>query len=152
LCARYYVQQWPTDPRIVQTISLGSPFNGTSVATWMPKALCKDLRPDSHVIASLKRSSLEPLRVPHSSIATKHDQLVKPWQSALFSRGTTFVFSTLGHNSLLFDQNVADTVVSELRRCINSTAQDRDFAQPFFAIGKRLHPTTTTSERIQPNL
>jgi len=119
LVARHYVQVSPRDDRVVQTVSLGSPFAGTHIARAVPRFLACDLLRDARALHDIEASWRDGERVPHTSIVASHDHLVVPSWSAAYPHGDVFVASSRGHNSLLFDPHIAnivsDIVVSRIR-------------------------------------
>jgi pimeloyl-ACP methyl ester carboxylesterase len=116
LAARYYVQVSPRDPRVVQTISLGSPFAGTRSVAWIPGDLYSGLRPGSRVLRVIERTWSQAALVPHTSIAASHDLLVQPPASALGPSGAVMVVPSCGHASLLYDPRVAECVADRIRQ------------------------------------
>jgi len=133
IVARYYVQVSARDPRIVQTISLASPFAGTAVARWVPDFFCHDVTPNSVVLSRIERAWRRGSSVPHTSFVATHDQLVVPARSAAYPHGEVLTFPARGHNTLLFD----DEVASALTRCIQhppsasmADGSDEDHAHP----------------------
>jgi triacylglycerol lipase len=113
LAARYYVDELGGDPRVVQTISLASPFAGVPRAGLLPGALARDLDPQNSLLARL-RAGVD-RGVPHFSIAGSHDTLVPdgalPSAEKLEAPGC-------GHNALLYDPLVLEEVVSRVRAAI----------------------------------
>jgi triacylglycerol lipase len=118
--ARWYVQELGGHDRVVQTISLGSPFAGTEHAKVFPFLIGKDLHSESAVLAKL-RSSEYATRVPHMSIVAEDDRVVVPFHSAMFHIGEVVVMPGRGHNSLLFDDEVAEIVVDRIRNASKFT-------------------------------
>lgn len=116
LAARYYVQVAPRDQRVLQTISLGSPFAGTRTVSWMPGKLYAGLRPGSSVLELLEVSWPRAAHVPHTSIAATHDLLVQPPASAAWPHGDTLLAGVCGHAGLLYDPRVAECVADTIRR------------------------------------
>jgi triacylglycerol lipase len=95
------------DPRVVQTISLATPFGGVPRAAWLGVDTGRDLRPQSAV---LRRILVHPdaARIPHLSIIAGADTLA-PVAHAL-PGGEVLVMEGRGHNTLLFDDEVARAV------------------------------------------
>jgi len=116
IVARYYVQVSPRDHRVVQTISLGSPFAGSRVASAVPRWIARDVAIGSRVLAEIERNWRRGDHVPHTSIVASHDQMVIPHWSAAYPHGDVVIAEARGHNALLFDREVADRVVDILRR------------------------------------
>jgi pimeloyl-ACP methyl ester carboxylesterase len=97
------------DPRVVATISLAAPFAGIPGAAWLGVPTVRDLRPDSAV---LRRILLHPeaARVPHLSIVAGADTLLQAPVSHALPGGDVLVMEGRGHNTLLFDDDVAGAV------------------------------------------
>jgi pimeloyl-ACP methyl ester carboxylesterase len=97
------------DPRVVQTISLASPFGGVPRAAWLGVDTGRDMHPRSTV---LRRILLHPDagRVPHLSIVAGADTLVPAPVAHALPGGDVLVMDGRGHNALLFDEEVARAV------------------------------------------
>ncbi len=114
LVARYCVQVGDRDARVRRTVSLASPFFGSRIARYVPRALCPGIEPGSPALEELLRNHHRGAHVPHTSIASTHDQLVWPWHSAVYPHGRRVVVHARGHNTLLFDPDVAARVIEAL--------------------------------------
>ncbi|HEV8245292.1 MAG TPA: hypothetical protein VGP93_05975 [Polyangiaceae bacterium] len=112
LVSRWFVQELGGDPRVVQTISLGTPFAGTSRARLFPAPVGRDIVPGSWLLRRLERRASG--GVPHCSIAGADDQIVP--SGALFSGGEGLVIQGCGHNGLLYHPLTLATVVRKVRR------------------------------------
>jgi triacylglycerol lipase len=108
LVARWFALE-SGDRRVVQTISLATPFGGVPAATWLGLASGRDLSPQSGV---LRRIALHPdaTRIPHLSIIAGADTLVIAPVSHALPGGDVKVMDGRGHNTLLFDDEVARVV------------------------------------------
>lgn len=126
LVARYYVQVGVGDPRVRQTISLASPFHGSNIARYVPNCFCPDLEPQSPSLQDLLRQHARANHIPHTSIASTHDQLVWPWQSAIYPHGTAIVVRARGHNTLLFDPCISNHVTRTLKNSNSLRASTYD--------------------------
>ena len=126
--ARYFVQVAPCDARVVQTISLGSPFAGTRAASIVPRFVSRDVAVGSRVLDKIERRWRLGAHVPHTSILASHDQLVAPRWSAAYPHGDVIVANARGHNALLFDGEVARLVVDVVKgraaRCARGDAAE----------------------------
>lgn len=109
LIARYYVQSRAPSRRIVQTISLASPFRGTAQAKWLPGPFGRDVMPGSETLRFLAETA-ERVEIPHTSFIAPLDTVVTPPESAVFWHGEALELQGLGHNALLFDAEVHATV------------------------------------------
>jgi triacylglycerol lipase len=112
--ARWFVQEHPEDARIVQTISLASPFGGSDVARRLPVFVGAELHASSALLARL-RHGVRAACVAHTSIVAGEDRVVPPGCAA-FPHGDVVVLPGRGHNSLLFDPDVTRHVIDRIRR------------------------------------
>ena len=112
LVIRWYVQLLGGDPRVVQTISLGSPFEGSPGARLMPGAAGNDIAPDSVVLRRLAETAHVADEVRHLSIAAEDDTVAGP--DAALGWGHRIEVPDCGHNGLLYDRRVASHVVSRV--------------------------------------
>jgi pimeloyl-ACP methyl ester carboxylesterase len=114
IIARWYALE-ASDPRVIETISLGAPFAGVPGAGWLGLGTMRDLGPTSPV---LRRIALDPnaSRIPHLSIIAGADALVGRPVSHALPGGDVLVMEGLGHNTLLFDEGVARAVEARVLR------------------------------------
>ena len=112
IVARWFALQ-ARDPRVVQTISLASPFAGVPSAAWLGLDSGRDLHPRSHV---LRHILLHPgaAEIPHLSIIAGADTLIDAPIKHALPGGDVVVMEARGHNSLLFDEDVARTIVQRI--------------------------------------
>lgn len=112
IVARYFALE-ANDPRVVQTISLASPFAGVPSAAWLGLDSGRDLHPKSRV---LRRVRLHPRAgvIPHLSIIAGADTLIDAPVSHALPGGEVLVMEARGHNTLLFDAEVARAVVQRI--------------------------------------
>jgi triacylglycerol lipase len=106
--SRYFALE-AKDPRVVGTISLASPFAGVKGAAWLGIESVRDLHPSSAV---LRRILLHPdaAAIPHLSIIAGADSLVDAPRAHALPGGDVIVMERRGHNTLLFDDEVARVV------------------------------------------
>lgn len=111
IVARYFALT-SKDRRIIQTISLATPFAGVPRAAWLGLGSARDLDTQSPI---LRRIALHPdaAKIPHLSIIAGADTLVETPVAHALPGGDVLVMEARGHNSLLFDDEVARAV--ELR-------------------------------------
>lgn len=115
LVARYYVQELGGDARVRQTISLASPFHGTTLAHPFPVLVGRELRSDSSTLVRLRGRASAFAHVPHLSLFGTGDLVVRPFKSAVFPIGDVVELPGLGHNTLLYDAGAQDAIVARLR-------------------------------------
>ncbi len=118
IVSRWFVQELGGDPRVVQTISLGSPFNGTNKARFLPAPIGRDIVPGSPPLSRLSAGRLN--GVPHLSIAGSDDQVVP--SGALFGLGEGMVIDGCGHNGLVYHPTTLSTVLRKIREVQAATA------------------------------
>jgi len=110
VAARWFVQELGGDPRIVQSISLASPFRGTRRAMLVPAAAGRDIVPESAVLSRL--AERDACGVPHLSVVAGADLLVT--EEAVLHHGERVVIDGCGHNGLLYHPSVAELVVGRV--------------------------------------
>jgi pimeloyl-ACP methyl ester carboxylesterase len=109
--ARWYVQEMGGHARVHRTISLGSPFGGVAVPRYLVGA---DLHEQSALLKRIRDRAAE-FDVSHTSIVAARDQLVIGERTACLGVGDVVVLPGRGHNSLLFDAEVAEMVIERVR-------------------------------------
>lgn len=123
VAVRYYVQELAVDARVVQTISIGSPFGGTRPARLFPAPVGRDVAPGSALLSRLARGAQQRLVVPHVSIAGLEDHVVP--SGAYLAAGDRIGVAGCGHNSLLYHPRVVSEVVRRIRH-VQAAAAVRD--------------------------
>ncbi|WP_437579459.1 esterase/lipase family protein [Sorangium sp. So ce887] len=112
IVCRFFAQE-VVDPRIVQTISMASPFGGIPRAGLLGFGGARDLDASSpllrRVLLGTARSS-----VPHLSIIAGADTLVRSPIAHALPGGEVRVMEARGHNTLLFDPEVAALVARRI--------------------------------------
>lgn len=112
IVCRFYAQE-VADPRIVQTISMASPFGGIPRAALLGFGGARDLDVSSpilrRVLLGTARSS-----IPHLSIIAGADTLVRSPIAHALPGGEVRVMEARGHNTLLFDPEVAALVARRI--------------------------------------
>jgi pimeloyl-ACP methyl ester carboxylesterase len=121
LAVRWYVQERTHDPRVVQTISIASPFLGIDVADLFPDRLREIVLPPNEQLARIVERAPQHLsRVPHLSIIAERDQLVSPATRGILPGAPSFVLHDTGHNGALFHGKVHGAIVREIAKRIPS--------------------------------
>ncbi len=111
LAARWFVGELGGDPRIVQTVSIASPFWGTRRARALPGALARELEPGSPVLARIRDGIGR--GVPHFAVSGSHDAVVG--RAAPLGAAGELVADGCGHNAVLYDARVLRSVVERVR-------------------------------------
>jgi triacylglycerol lipase len=112
LAVRWFVQEMPGDPRVVQTISVAAPFAGARGARFFPGPAGRDMRRGSEALRRLVVTASLP-EIPHLSIFGSADSAVPVDTS--FPVGDREIVTGAGHNALLFHEDVANLVTARLR-------------------------------------
>jgi triacylglycerol lipase len=110
--ARWYVQEMGGHRRVERTISLGSPFGGVDVPRYFVGA---DLHEESELLKRIRDRAGE-FDVPHTSVVGDEDRVVVGRKTACLGVGDVVVLSKRGHNTLLFDDEVAGLVIERVRQ------------------------------------
>ena len=113
LVVRWYVQELGSDERVVQTVSLGSPFSGTTHARYFPTQVGRDIVPGSPLLKRLAAGARAGERVPHLSITATHDSVVP--SGAVLAAGDRLAIDGCGHNGLIYHGRVAREIVRRVR-------------------------------------
>jgi len=117
LAVRWYVQEHHHDPRVVQTISIASPFFGVELADLFPDALRALAFPRAGAIRRIVRNAADHLeRVPHLSIVADKDQLIRPTHAGILPGAPSFLLHDTGHNGTLYHRKLPEIVGKEIRR------------------------------------
>ncbi len=119
--ARYFVQELGGDPRVRQTVSLGSPFGGTDHARLMPASAGRDISPGSPLLERVVGAAEEHLHIPHLAISGADDSVVTGFSH--LPGGDHVELEHCGHNGLLYDPRAADLVVRRIRDSIRGALQ-----------------------------
>ncbi len=115
LAVRYYVHMNPADSRVVQTISLATPFGGSNLARWIPRPLSlRELAPGSTLLCQTLQGCQTAQHTPHTSIIGLHDLVVRPSSGSAYPHGDVLSLTGRGHNALLFDRYAIHAVVSKV--------------------------------------
>ncbi|MBI4957643.1 MAG: hypothetical protein HY908_36895 [Myxococcales bacterium] len=114
IVARYYAEHHG-DARVVQTISLASPFAGVPNARLLGLPFARDIDPGSAILRALGRSSLAPGSLPHLSIVAANDALVPGAEAQALPGWEVRVVGECGHNTLLYHEGVMHWVEARVR-------------------------------------
>ena len=123
VAVRYFVQELGSDSRIVQTMSIGSPFGGTKPARLVPAPVGRDIAPGSALLQKLAQGARLRLVVPHVSIAGLEDRVVPT--DAYLAAGERVSVAGCGHNGLIYHPRVVAEVVARIRH-VQAAATVRD--------------------------
>lgn len=118
IVARWYLQERGGAARADRLVTLASPHAGTRAARiGLGLPLARAIHPESEVIAALRRGRSRAARVIHTAIVAGADRVVTPPASAAaISEAEIHWIEGLGHNEMLFDPRVYETVIAGLRR------------------------------------
>jgi pimeloyl-ACP methyl ester carboxylesterase len=108
-----YLAQQGAEPRIVQTISLASPFAGVPRAAWLGLNGTRDLDVDSPLLRAL-RIDASSCQIPHLSIIAGSDHVVRSPIAHALPGSEVVILEGRGHNTLLFDHEVAQLVTQRI--------------------------------------
>lgn len=104
--ARYFAVRFG-EGRVVQTISLASPFAGVRVGPLVQGVpLARDLDEASPVLRELRFDRT----IPHLSVIAKEDHMIPAPLSHALPGGEVLVLDATGHNALLFDPRVEEAI------------------------------------------
>lgn len=109
LAARWFTTELGGDARVVETISIASPFEGAPRARFFPGVLARDIEPGSALLARLRGAQSG---VPHFSIAGGSDRVVPA--GALLPHGESLLVEAAGHNEVLYHPTTVAAVVGRI--------------------------------------
>lgn len=113
----YAIQQAPPQT-VTDVITIGSPLAGTHMALLALGANAKEMRRESEIVKQVQTA------IPHCTstrfyhVATKVDQLIIPFQSALIGDRSEhqFILEDVGHVGLVYSKRVARCICHWLRK------------------------------------
>lgn len=118
---RWYSLEGGGDPRLVQTISIASPFSGIPAAAVVPAPALRDIDPGSPLLQRLRTLGLEGEGVPHVSILASRDALVQTNTGATGSE--VVVLDEVGHHGILYHPRLFAELARRIpRACPSSPA------------------------------
>jgi pimeloyl-ACP methyl ester carboxylesterase len=109
LAARWFASELAGDVRVVQTISIATPFEGAPRARFFPGGLARDIEPGSALLTRLREARTS---VPHLSIAGGDDRVVP--SGALLADGERLLVAGARHNSVVYHPETMAAVVARI--------------------------------------
>jgi pimeloyl-ACP methyl ester carboxylesterase len=113
IVARFFAQEHG-DPRVVQTISLASPFYGVPRARLLGLESAKDLDESSPLLRRIQLGAAVTEHVPHLSILAADDAFMRSPVAQALPGSEVVVLEGRGHNGMLFDPDVARLVAHRI--------------------------------------
>lgn len=112
----YFCEYLAKSREVAMVITLGSPFKGTRMAAFGFGKNIKEMRSASPLLTKL-RERIKLSKVPYCSIASKSDNIIIPWYSALLPGGKTatktqLILENYGHLQLLFSSLIINQVAA----------------------------------------
>lgn len=116
LIATYYDHHYAKPGEIKLIITLGSPMEGTRVASLGYAKCTEEMLPGS---ALLKNLSIFTSTTPYLHVASETDSVINPWESALFKSSSSVnvnrqLFDSIGHLQFLFSKKIVDVIIAQL--------------------------------------
>jgi triacylglycerol lipase len=112
--------------RIVKIITLGTPHHGTALAKFGKGLNCAQMRRNGKAQQGTPSEWLQQLaseenpdhRMHIVSIYSHHDNIIAPQSSAHLPGAKNLAFHGIGHVALLFNKNVQDQIVDEIKNTL----------------------------------
>jgi triacylglycerol esterase/lipase EstA (alpha/beta hydrolase family) len=114
LVARAWLARLGGSARTVRLVTLGSPHRGSRLARLAPGRCAAEMAPGSRWLAQLQADEVKMPSVPVTCVASWHDSLVAPQDSALLPGASSLTLERLGHLQLLVDPGVHRRVAEEI--------------------------------------
>jgi len=107
----YFCEHLAKPSEVAKIIAIGSPFRGTKVAALGYGKNAKEMAPNSAFLLDLFEN-IRLSQVPYYSIASKFDNIVIPWESAILEGSTHnhLIIDDQGHLRLLISPLVIEQV------------------------------------------
>lgn len=115
LVCLYFALKFESKVKIKKIVCIGTPFEGTKTAFYGFGKCAKQMRYHSFFTKRLKRDVLKDKRFTIYCVATKLDQIVIPFDSAILEKKENLIVNDLGHASLIFSKRVAKRVALWLK-------------------------------------
>ncbi len=115
VCSWYATQLAPVH-KVTDVITIGTPFFGTPLAQIGLGPNAREMEPDSFFLKELRAGIARKKGIRFYHLATKCDQLVRPFSSALLPENEHLIFEDIGHASLLYSKRVTDQIARWLLR------------------------------------
>lgn len=117
LVASFYAENLAQKGEVIQIISLGSPLQGTRLAAFGIGKSAAQMAPNSPFLLKLQEQ-IRSSSVAYYHLASRIDNIIVPWNSALLSKDKDkeFIVPDLSHLSLLVSPVVAERVFQWLLR------------------------------------
>ena len=101
--------------KVARLVTIGAPHQGSMHAWLAPGESLSQMRPGNAWLADLGLPAGEGLP-PVVSLWSWHDSMVAPQTSSRIVFGDNIVIAGVGHNALLYDRDVFERVLSEIRK------------------------------------
>lgn len=111
--ARNYVQIRGGEQKVERCVLLATPNHGSKLAPFALSPLAKLLMPGSEFLRRLAVAPLPP-EVAVTTICTRHDNIVLPWEYAHLEGARKVELTGMGHASLLYRPRALKAVIEAL--------------------------------------
>jgi triacylglycerol esterase/lipase EstA (alpha/beta hydrolase family) len=119
LVSSYYAEFLAEPGQVLSIITLGSPFQGTKLAALGCGQNVREMAPHSSFLKEITER-IQRSTIQYRYVASKIDNLIVPWQSALpiiqTNENDQLILEDHGHLKLLISPTVVDQVVKWLKR------------------------------------
>jgi triacylglycerol lipase len=115
MIARNYVQLRGGHDKVETLVCLGSPHQGSKLATFSTDPLGKLLVPDSDFLQRLNSAPI-PENIQLTNIYTNKDNMVLPNSNNHLSWGTAVELDGMGHTALIYRKEPIDATITALKK------------------------------------
>lgn len=106
LVSAYYAMHFAPKDKIQKIITISTPFEGTHLSRIAIGKNGGEMARGSSFVKKLKEE-ISHSKIPFYTIASKTDEIVIPYTSALVDHSRQYIFENLGHGGLIFSARVA---------------------------------------------
>ncbi len=116
IVSSYYAECIAAKDSIQGVITLGSPLQGSRLTAIGIGKNCTQMTPHSPFLQDLEKKRLAST-IPYYNVASKLDNMIVPWDSALASKNIRdqYILDDLGHLSLLVSPKIVSKIIQWLK-------------------------------------
>ncbi|GEM_PF-2251928 len=118
LASAYAVQHYLDEEDVIGVITLGTPHHGTSLANIAIGKAAFQMRTESAFVSGLRNNIQLNPKTEYICLGSLADEAVLPASSCFLYKegeGVGITYDHVGHNAMLFDERVAEDVVSMIQ-------------------------------------
>ncbi|MFI5343390.1 MAG: alpha/beta fold hydrolase [Chlamydiales bacterium] len=112
IISSFYATHLAPQGKVTDVLTIASPFAGTYVAKMAFGKNGREMERGSTFLKKLNQEMRKSHKIRFSHIASKTDEIIIPYTSAVFDEKRKYIFNDLGHGALIFSPRVANKLIS----------------------------------------